>query len=218
MPPDQDRPLRSTEATSGPTPAPGARPELVLLGPPGSGKGTHARAVAQRYSVPHISTGALLRREIDAQTQLGRDVAETVRSGALVGDRTIVTLLDQELRSERASRGWVLDGAPRTVSQATMLAPVIEEQDPVIVIALDVDEDELRRRLTQRRDDEQRSDDAPQVVEDRLALWARTGPQLLDRYARGGLLVRVDGIGTIAEVSARVLTAIENAIGDRSPT
>lgn len=218
MPSDHDHPRRPAEATSTATDALGSPPELVMLGPPGSGKGTHARAVAERYSVPHISTGVLLRREIDAQTHLGRDVAETVRSGALVPDRTIVALVDQELRSERASHGWVLDGAPRTVSQATMLAPVIEEQDPVIVIALDVDEDELRRRLTQRRGDEQRSDDAPQVVEDRLALWARTGPQLLDRYAQRGLLVRVDGVGDIAEVSARVLSAIENAIGDRSPT
>ena len=193
-------------------------PKLVFLGPPGSGKGTHARYVAQRLSVPHVSTGELLRREVEAQTPLGHEVAEAVRTGALVPDATIVALVDQELRSEGSRRGWILDGAPRTVSQAAMLAPLIEEQDPVVVVALDVDDDELRRRLTQRRVEEQRSDDAPQVVEDRLSIWARTGPQLLGRYAERGLLVSVDGTGTISEVSARVWSAVTDAIDARSPT
>ena len=191
------------------------RPKLVFLGPPGSGKGTHARYVAQQLSVPHVSTGELLRREIEAQTSLGNGVAEAVRAGELVPDGTIAALVDRELRSERASGGWILDGAPRTASQAEMLAPLIEEQEPAIVVALEVDDDELRRRLAQRRTEEQRDDDAPQVVEDRLSVWARTGPELLGRYARRGLLVSVDGTGSISGVSARVWAASVDAIEAR---
>ncbi len=187
-------------------------PKLVLLGPPGSGKGTHARYLAQRLSVPHVSTGELLRREVEAQTSLGQAVAEAVRTGALVSDATIVALVTRELRSERSSRGWILDGAPRTLAQATMLSPLIEQQDSVIVIALDVADEELVRRLAQRRVDEKRDDDAPKVVDGRLSLWAETGPQILGRYAQRGLLVKVDGTGSISAVSARVWTAVNDAI------
>ena len=190
--------------------------KVVMLGPPGSGKGTHAVQLAQRLSVPHISTGALLRDEIAARTQLGRQVADAVRSGLLVTDEAIVELIQQRIASLTDDDGWILDGAPRTLSQAELLAPLIEGDDPAIVIALDVDNDELRRRLGRRRTDEQRADDDPGVVEDRLVLWADTGPQLLDRYARLGLLVLVDGSGDIPETSRRVWDAVAAAIDLRS--
>ncbi len=182
--------------------------KIVVLGPPGSGKGTHAVQLAQRLSVPHISTGALLRDEIAAGTQLGRQVADAVRSGLLVTDDAIVELIEQRIASLTDDDGWILDGAPRTLSQAELLAPLIEVDGPAIVIALDVDNDELRRRLGRRRTDEQRADDDPGVVEDRLVLWADTGPQLLDRYARLGLLMLVDGSGDIPETSRRVWDAV----------
>lgn len=189
---------------------------LVILGPPGSGKGTHAVKLAERLSVPHISTGALLRHEIAAQTQLGRQVADAVHSGLLVTDEAIVEIVEQKIRSADADEGWILDGAPRTLRQAELLAPLIEGEDPAIVIALDVENDELRRRLSRRRADEQRADDDPKIVEDRLAVWADIGPRLLDRYARRGMLHRVDGSGNITETSLRVWAAVEAAIDANS--
>lgn len=187
-------------------------PRLVIIGPPGSGKGTHARALAARWSIPHVSTGALLRREIDAKTEVGRRVADTVRAGGLVADELIVELVERALAE--APAGWILDGAPRTTRQADLLASRIEDQT-AIVISLEVAPDELRRRLSLRRDEEGRADDAADVVEERLALWAQTGPLLIDRYARSGLLVGVDAAGTIAETSARVLRAVDEAVRAR---
>lgn len=192
--------------------------QVVMLGPPGSGKGTHAVTLAQRLSVPHISTGALLRREIAAQTPLGLQIAEAVHRGLLVTDGAIVEMVEREIRSGSVDDGWILDGAPRTLGQAELLAPLIEGDDPAFVIALDVADDELRRRLDKRRTAEQRTDDDPDVVEDRLNVWADIGPQLLERYARRGLLQRVDGSGSISETSLRVWAAVEAAISRRSST
>lgn len=208
-------PTRRSETETAPGSEAG-RHKFVILGPPGSGKGTHAIKLAERLSVPHISTGALLRREMAAQTGLGRQVAHAVGSGLLVAHEAIVEMVEQQVRSRPADEGWILDGAPRTLAQAELLVPLIEGEDPAIVIALDVEEDELRRRLAQRRAGEQRADDAPDVVEDRLALWTETGPQLLDRYARRGLLVRVDGSGNIPDTTARVRAAVEAAVRARS--
>lgn len=214
--PTQQRPTREPTASSSDRPSDtdgaGAR-KLVILGPPGSGKGTHAVALAEALSVPHISTGALLRREVAAGTPVGRRVAETVRGGQLVTDETIVEMVEREIRGGPVGRGWILDGAPRTLRQAELLAPLVEGDDPARVIALDVDDDEVRRRLGRRRTEEQRTDDDPDVVEDRLALWAEIGPQLLDRYERRGLLHRVDGSGSIPETSRRVHAAVDAAFG-----
>lgn len=189
------------------------RQTVVMLGPPGSGKGTHARTLATRLAIPHISTGALLRQEIEAQTTLGQRVADVVRGGGLVADEDIVDIVQRTLVS--AVEGWILDGAPRTVRQAELLAPLIEADSPAIVLALEVDHDELRRRLDRRRTHEQRADDDPHVVEERIAQWSETWPRLADRYARRGMLVRVDGMGTVSETSARVSDAVDAAIGAR---
>lgn len=184
-----------------------------MLGPPGSGKGTHARVLSEHFSVPHLSTGAMLRGAIRAGSRLGDDVAAAVRAGELVDDEVIADLVDEVLASSSASSGWVLDGAPRSVAQARLLAPILESHGAasVIAIALDVPEHELRQRLLDRGEREGRADDRPEVVAHRLRLWAATGPPLLEWYDTRGMLHVVDGVGPVPDVSSRVIAAVARA-------
>ena len=128
-------------------------PRVVMLGPPGSGKGTHARLLAERFNIPHLSTGALLRREMAAGSSLGVRVTAAVDAGQLVDDAAIIDLVRTAITSPAALHGWILDGAPRSVEQAQLLTPVFEAAGGtrVIAIALDVPEAELRHRLAERR-------------------------------------------------------------------
>src|SRR4051794_40924975 len=120
---------------------------LVLIGPPGSGKGTQAARIARRYKVPHISTGDILRQAVRDGTPLGRDVAATMASGGLVGDETISDLVKARLDRPDAAGGFLLDGFPRTVAQARVLD---ELRDGLIVIHIVVSDDEIVRRLSTR--------------------------------------------------------------------
>lgn len=185
---------------------------VVMLGPPGSGKGTVARALAAHFGVPHVSTGALLRREIAASSALGRRVAAAVDAGELVDDDAIIEIVRVALDPATAPDGWVLDGTPRTIEQARLLAPVIEAgPGRVVAIALEVGDLELQERLLERGRRESRSDDAPEVVLHRLAVWKDTSQPLLDWYDRRGTLHRVDGTGSVSEVCARVIAAVTQA-------
>jgi adenylate kinase len=186
-------------------------PRVVVLGPPGSGKGTHARRLAARYNTPHLSTGAMLRRAIAASSPLGIRVAPVVRAGRLVDDAAIVDLVRAAILSPAAGHGWILDGAPRSVEQAQLLRPVFEAAGAtrVIAIALEVPESELRRRLAERGAHHGRADDAADVIVQRFEVWAATGPALLEWYERRGMLERVDGMGPVDDVFARVVTAVE---------
>lgn len=189
---------------------------IVVLGPPGSGKGTQARVLAARIGVPHVSVGSLLRSEIAARSDLGNRVAATVGAGELVDIDDIVAVLRDTLAAAAAAAGaggWVLDGAPRTVQQAVALAEMIEGPGPsrAVVLALEVPDDELRARLVQRATLEHRADDTPAVISHRLSVWAREGPPLLTWYERRKMLVRVDGSGAPEAVASRAVTAIEGA-------
>ncbi len=124
---------------------------LVMLGPPGAGKGTQARQLAAARGIPHISTGDMLRAAVAEGTELGRRAQAVMASGALVGDDIIIGVVRERLAKPDASRGFVLDGFPRTVPQARALDGVLAGGDPLIVIEVAVDDEELVRRLTSRR-------------------------------------------------------------------
>jgi adenylate kinase len=176
---------------------------LIILGPPGSGKGTQARILAERLGLAHLSVGALLRAEIAAGTDLGNRIVDQVESGDLVADEDVVRVLRKPLDAAETETGWILDGAPRTVTQAQLLAPIVEH-DSAKVIALDVPEGELRQRLLARAEQQDRADDTPEVVDHRLAVWATEGAPLLDWYGERGMLVMVDGTGDVAQIAERV--------------
>lgn len=181
---------------------------IVVLGPPGSGKGTQARVLAARIGVPHLSVGGLLRSEIAARSDLEAELPPQWAPGSW----STSTTSSRCCKTPEAG-GWVLDGARRTVQQATALAEMIEGPGPsrAVVLALEVPDDDVRACLIQRARLEHRADDTPAMISRRLSGWAREGRPLLTWYERRKMLVRVDGKGATEAVASRAAKAVEAA-------
>lgn len=179
----------------------------VVLGPPGSGKSTHARMLAEHLAVIHLSVGAALRDEVAKQSPLGERIDAMVASGELVDTADVLAILEARLVGATGSGGWVLDGAPRTLTQAEVLDDWLDDLDAPVecVIALDVPDSEVRSRLLQRG----RADDTADIIAHRLQVWQHDGGAVLAWYETKGRLVRVDGVGEVADVAGRVIAAIE---------
>jgi adenylate kinase len=175
---------------------------LLLLGPPGSGKGTQGRMLAEEQGVPWLSSGALLRDAVREGTELGRRVERSLQRGELVDDEEMLAVMGERLRSSEAAGGFILDGFPRTRPQAEALARALEPIGVALTgaLLLDVPDDEVIGRLAAR----QRDDDRPETIRRRLAVYHRETVPLLDFYAQAGLLRRVDGCGSPADVHARL--------------
>lgn len=214
---------------------------LVLLGAPGAGKGTQGELLAREYHIPHIATGDLLRAAMAAGTPLGEEARRYVSRGELVPDEVVVAVIRERLAAPDAERGFILDGFPRTETQAKSLDALLEESGRPLerVVFLDVEPEVLMRRLSARRVCPncgasyhlesrpaktpgycdacgsrliQREDDREEVVARRLKVYEAQTEPLLEFYARRGLLVRVAGTGTPAEILARVKAAIEEGV------
>ena len=189
---------------------------VVLLGPPGAGKGTQAERISARFEVAHLGTGDLLRAAAERGTPLGRKARGYMERGDLVPDELIVDLVLERLAADELAGGFVLDGFPRTVAQAEALDRRLAELDRRLdaVIALEVGEAELRRRLAARADQQDRAEDEDErAVDRRLELFADEAGPLAAYYDRRGLLVRVDGEGGEDEVAERVAAALAAAGG-----
>jgi adenylate kinase len=177
---------------------------LVLVGPPGAGKGTQAVRLAERLDVPHISTGDLFRANLSRQTLLGLAAKRYMDAGELVGDEVTVGMVRDRLLEEDAAKGFILDGFPRTVAQADALAEMLAAalNDLDAVVALEVPEDVLVQRLLSRG----RADDTEDVIRRRQEVYRQETFPLLEHY--GNVLVTVDAVGEVEEITDRVLSAL----------
>ena len=177
---------------------------LVLVGPPGAGKGTQAVRLAERLDVPHISTGDLFRANLKDETDLGREAKRYMDAGDLVPDEVTVAMVRERLTHDDAAKGFILDGFPRTRSQATSLGELLAErgEDLDAVVEFQVPEDELVRRLMGRG----RDDDTEDVIRRRQQVYRSETAPLLDHYS--DRLVSVDAVGSVEEITDRVAQAL----------
>jgi adenylate kinase len=184
---------------------------IVLLGPPGAGKGTQAARVACRFSAPHIATGDIFRANVADGTDLGRAAQEYMDRGDLVPDEVVIAMVTERLAERDCQAGFVLDGFPRTVEQAEALdRRLVDLGSPLhAVLCFDITEEELLRRLAGRAAAQHRADDAEQTIRHRLEVFAIKTRPLIDYYAHRGLLIQVDAIGPIEVVTKRILAALD---------
>ena len=186
---------------------------LVLLGAPGSGKGTQATRLKVALGVPHISTGDLLRAAVAADTPLGRKAKVVMEAGQLVSDDIVLAMLEERLAQADARAGFILDGYPRNLAQVQALdALLARTRQPLdAVIKLRVPNEAIIARTELRHRAEGRADDDPETVRKRLAVYAEQTAPVAEHYARAGTLRLVDGVGTLEDVSARIMAALSAA-------
>ncbi len=184
---------------------------LILLGPPGAGKGTQAARLADELNAPHISTGVILREAAACGTELGKKAKEIMDEGRLVGDDVMLGIIRERLAEDDCANGYILDGFPRTIPQARALDELLEERSapPVVIANLELDEDELRRRIAGRRSEDQRSDDSEETVLHRFAVYQEQTRPLLDYY--GSRVSPIDGKGSIDDVFGRLSSLLASA-------
>jgi adenylate kinase len=179
---------------------------LVIFGRQGAGKGTQCLRLVEKYGVVHISTGDMLRAERAAGTELGQAAGRIMDTGALVGDDIMIPVAQHRLLADDVvASGFVLDGFPRTIDQAEGMFEVLGEHPLDAVINLDVPLDEVTVRMKARG----REDDTDEAIAQRLALYEEQTQPVLDWFARRGLLVTVDGLGSEAEVTDRLFAAVD---------
>lgn len=189
---------------------------IVLLGAPGSGKGTQAAILTERLGVPHISTGELLRAAVKAGTELGIRARAVMDRGDLVSDEIVLGLIEERLQVEDTAGGFILDGYPRNLAQAASLDALLERIGrPVdIAVQIDIDTERVIARIARRAQEEGRSDDSEETVRNRMEVYqAQTAP-VVGHYADKGLLTRVLGDGTIEEVQERIVSILETESAD----
>ena len=184
---------------------------IVFLGPPGVGKGTQCERVAKQYSLPHISTGDMMRAAIASGSALGQKVKGFVDAGDLVPGEIVVEVVADRLSQTDCNQGGLLDGFPRTVMQAEAMGEMFAKSGTKLagVIQLTADEDELKRRLLTRAEQLGRSDDTPETIANRLEVYHADTAPLVSYYSERGQLMPVDGLGTPDEVFKRICDVLD---------
>ena len=190
--------------------------QLVIMGPPGAGKGTQAKLIAEHYQIPAISTGDMFRAMKTADTPLARQVREIMESGGYVSDEITNAIVADRLGMSDCAPGFLLDGYPRTLQQVQTLDDYLADSKRPLsaVISLLADTEEVVARLLKRAVIDGRADDNEETIRVRLRVYAEQTEPLLEVYRSRGLLVEVDGLGEIPEVSERIFAALD-AHGER---
>ncbi|MDR2871771.1 MAG: adenylate kinase [Xanthomonadaceae bacterium] len=185
---------------------------LVLLGPPGSGKGTQAARLQKHFRIPHISTGDLLRAEVAAGTPLGLKAKEVMDRGELVSDEILLGMLEARLSQEDVVKGFILDGYPRNLVQAAALEELLNKINQPLdaVVQLEVDADSLNKRIAMRSAVQGRTDDNPDSVRKRLEVFRESTAPVSGFYEARGKLALVNGIGTLDKVTDDIQSAIDS--------
>lgn len=215
--------------------------QLILFGAPGVGKGTQAKILASKLQIPHISTGDILREAVKNKTALGIKASEIMSTGELVPDDIMIGIIDETLNDERCKNGFILDGFPRTLAQAKELDKLLAElkRGEVFYINLTANDEEIIKRLSNRRACKvcqsiftlneiankekcpvcnspnsfyQREDDKEEVIRNRLDVFSKTTKPVLEYYERKGVLITVDGLHAVDDVTSSILISIENKL------
>lgn len=182
---------------------------LLIIGPPGAGKGTQAAQIAERFGVPAISTGDIFRANIKGKTELGQKVQAIIESGELVPDSLTNEIVADRLKQEDAASGFLLDGYPRTVDQVHALDGMLDGASLDAVVLLEADADAVVARLLKRAELEGRADDTEEVIRHRQDVYAAQTAPLIELFSERGILVSVDGLGTIEDVAARIAAGLD---------
>lgn len=180
---------------------------IVLLGAPGSGKGTQGEKLMDHYGIPQISTGDLLRAAVAAETDLGKQAKAAMDAGELVADAIVIGMIEERLAQPDTAKGFILDGFPRTETQAEALDQLLAGISKPLqkVVHLDVDKEEILTRLLARG----RADDSEETIRNRMDVYAASTKPLLDYYGQQSKLVTVKGVGNIDEIFAQITGALD---------
>ena len=184
---------------------------IVLLGAPGSGKGTQGEKLVARFGIPKISTGDALRAAVKAGTDLGRKAKAAMDAGALVADDIVIGIVEERLQQPDAQKGFILDGFPRNTAQAQVLDAMLARlKQPAIgkAVHLHVTDEEIVQRLLDRAHKEGRADDKEDVIRHRIGVYNAETHPLLDYYKAQGKLVTVQGIGSVDEIFNRIIAVL----------
>lgn len=185
---------------------------MIFMGPPGAGKGTQAAVVAGRFGIPAISTGDIFRANVSEGTPLGLEAKRYMDAGEYVPDSVTNEMVRNRIAEPDAEPGFLLDGYPRTLAQVEELDGMLSDagRSLDVVVVLTVDADELVQRLLKRAETSGRSDDTEDVIRHRQDVYTEQTAPLIDVYRDRGLLLEVDGLGEVDEVSARILSALDD--------
>jgi adenylate kinase len=184
----------------------------ILFGPPGAGKGTQATAMVEKYNLHHISTGALLRKEIAAGTELGQKAKSLIEAGALVPDEVVEGMIESEFKSVTGVDGFLLDGFPRTIAQAEALDAILERNGEKVtsIVSIMIPDEMIIERISHRAAIEGRADDADvSIIKNRIDTYHSQTEPLIDYYKQAGTYNEVDGVGTIDEVRDRIFRLVD---------